>query len=125
MTDATSQFFDDLAHRGNVPLLGRTTGTLRFDLLDGSRTEHWLLTVSNGDIDVSRGDARADCVVRADLDVFESVLAGELNAMVAWLRGLMTGEGDVALMVRFQRLFPPSKVQPVTSSARSVSRQRS
>jgi putative sterol carrier protein len=125
MADATTQFFDDLANRGNEPSLGRTRGSLRFDLADGSRSEHWLVRISDGDIDVSRGEARADCVVRADLDVFESVLAGELNAMVAWLRGLMTGEGDVALMVRFQRLFPPSKAQPVAASSRSVSRQRS
>jgi putative sterol carrier protein len=125
MADATTQFFDDLAQRGNEPSLGRTRGSLRFDLADGSRSQHWLVKISNGDIDVSRGDARADCVIRSDQDVFETVLSGDLNAMVAYLRGLMVLEGDVSLLVRFQRLFPPSKGQAVASGKRSVSRQRS
>ena len=68
---------------------------------------------------------RADCVIRSDHGVFENVMSGDLNAMVAYLRGLMVLEGDVSLLVRFQRLFPPPKGQPVTSGTRSVSRQRS
>jgi len=125
MTDATSQFFDDLASRGHEPLLGRTRGSLRFDLADGARTEHWYVNINDGDIDVSRGDAKADCVIRTDQEVFESILGGNLNAMVGYLRGLVSGEGDVALLVRFQRLFPPPKSQPSTSPTRSVNRQRS
>lgn len=125
MTDATTQFFDDLASRGREPLLGGTRGSLRFDLADGSRSEHWYVRIKDGDIDVSRGDAKADCVIRTDREVFDSIVGGNLNAMVAYLRGLLAGEGDVALLVRFQRLFPPSKNQPSTSSTRSVGRQRS
>jgi putative sterol carrier protein len=125
MTDATTRFFNDLASRGHEPLLGGTRGSLRFDLADGSRTEHWYVRINNGDLDVSRGDAKADCLIRTDREVFESIVDGRLNAMVAYLRGLLTGEGDLALLVRFQRLFPPPKSQPSTSSTRSVSRQRS
>jgi putative sterol carrier protein len=125
MTDATARFFEDLARRGHEPLLGRTNGSLRFDLTDGSRAEHWFVRIADGDIEVSRSDAKADCEIRANQEVFESILSGEMNAMVAYLRGLVVGEDDVSLLIRFQRLFPPPKGQPSTSSTRSVSRQRS
>ena len=40
MTDATTEFFDDLGRRGHEPLLERVSGTLRFDLVRGERTDH-------------------------------------------------------------------------------------
>ena len=35
MTDATTEFFQELAERGHEPALEKATGTLRFDLSDG------------------------------------------------------------------------------------------
>ena len=67
---------------------------MRFDLEDGKETERWLVAVVKGDVAVSRKNAAADCVVRADKALFDGIASGEANAMAALLRGAMSVEGD-------------------------------
>ena len=105
-TDLTAGFFDELASRGHEPLLRKVTGSARFDVVAGERTERWLVTIDKGDIRVSRGNAAAGSVLRADKASFDRVVAGELNLMAAVLRGEVAVEGDPRLLVRLQRLFP-------------------
>jgi putative sterol carrier protein len=125
MTDATAQFFDALVERGHEPLLEKATGTLRFDLKDGSKTDRWLVTVVKGDFTVSRQNLRADCVVTADKSLFDGIVSGKTNAMAALLRGAMGVEGDVQLLVLFQRLLPgPSRSRRPRPTAASARRQR-
>ena len=45
--------------------------------------------------------------MRADKAVFDRVASGEQNGMAAFLRGAIEVEGDQALLLPFQRLFPP------------------
>lgn len=106
MTDATTEFFQDLGTRGHEPLLEKATGTVRFDVSNGKRTGHWLVTIKKGDVAVSQKNARADCVARADRAVFDGIVKGEVNPMAALLRGTLSAEGDPELLVLFQRLFP-------------------
>src|SRR5262245_24771693 len=106
MADTTTEFFEELGQRGHEPLLGKATGTLRFDLEDGKRTDRWLVTVKEGEVKVSRKNTAADCVVRTDKALFDGMASGEAHALSTFLRGLMTVEGDGELMVIFQRLFP-------------------
>jgi putative sterol carrier protein len=115
VTDATAEFFDELKKRGHEPLLEKATGTVRFDLEHGPRTEHWLVAVKRGDIVVSRENVEADCVLRTERELFDLVVRGGMNAMAAMLRGAMSVEGDRELLVLFQRLFPgppSSKLKP-------------
>jgi putative sterol carrier protein len=105
-TDPVSEFFRGLAERGREPLLQNASGTLRFDLVDGERVEHWYLTIENGDVAVSHKDAEADAVVRTARVLFEGITAGRVNAMAAALRGSLVPRGNLALVVLFQRLFP-------------------
>jgi putative sterol carrier protein len=104
--DPVGEFFRGLAARGREPLLQNVSGTLRFDLIDGQRVEHWYLTIKDGDVAVSRSDAEADAVVRAAKDLFEGMTAGRVNAMASALRGALVPRGNLALVVSFQRLFP-------------------
>ena len=104
--DPVGEFFGGLAERGREPLLQNVSGTLRFDLVDGERVEHWYLTIKNGDIAVSRSNAEADAVVRTMRVLFEGMTAGRVNAMAAVLRGALVPRGNLALVVSFQRLFP-------------------
>ena len=106
MVDATAAFFGELGGRGHEPLLNKASGTLRFDLRDGKRVDRWLVAVKKGDVTVSRRNVVADCVVSADRAVFDGVASGKTNAMAALLRGAMGVDGDVQLLVLFQRLFP-------------------
>ena len=116
MSDPTSECFADLAERGHVPMLGSTSGTLRFDLADGARVDHWYVTIRRGDVSVTHGEGDADCVVGADRELFDRMASGAANAMAAAerafhvaggaLRGLVTPAGDLRLIIQFQRLFP-------------------
>jgi putative sterol carrier protein len=106
MADATTTFFDTLAERGHEPLLRSTSGTLRFDLRDGNRLERWHVNVSKGDVAVSRRNAKADAVVRVDKVLFDRIAAGSVNPMAAFLRGVVGAEGDLKLVIMFNRLFP-------------------
>ena len=124
MTDATAEFFQDLEMRGHEPLLEKATGTVRFDLTNGKRTSRWLVTIKKGDISVSKQNARADCVARAERSLFDGLVKGELNAMAALLRGRMEVEGDPELLVLFQRLFPGPPDATGRPSARSPRKQR-
>jgi putative sterol carrier protein len=107
LADVTADFFQALASGGPHPELENAKGTLRFDLRDtGKRTVRWLVALENGTVTVSRRNAKADCIVRADKAVFDRIASGEQNGMAAFLRGAIEVEGDQALLLSFQRLFP-------------------
>jgi len=105
--DPTAEFFRELAARGREPLLGNSSGTLRFDLTDdGNHVEHWFVTVTKGDVAVSHKNAKADAVARADKALFDRIASGHENAMAALLRGALIPHGDLGLLLYFQRVFP-------------------
>ena len=106
MTDATTAFFQALETRGHAPRLERVTGVFRFDLTNGKRKERWLVEVDKGNIKVSHRNAKADCIVHVDKKVFERMVAGEVNPLVAILRGTLQVEGDAELLALFQRVLP-------------------
>ncbi len=114
-TDPTVRFFDELATRGNEPLLRKASGSMRFDIVGGRRTRRWLVTVDHGTIGVTAGGAAASCVVRVDQVVFDKIVTGRLNAVAAVLRGDIAVEGDWRLLVRIQRLFPGPRRRPVAA----------
>ena len=125
MADATADFFDGLTKRGQEPLLGKLKATVRFDIVAGKRTDHRLLGIKDGALDVSRSDGEADCVLRADKSAFDKVASGRTNAMAAYLRGALTLDGEPRLLVRLQRLFPPPVGMPEVSGDRAVGKRRS
>lgn len=104
--DPTERFFADLAGRGHEPLLRKATGVTRIDVVDDGRARRWLVTVDKGDISITRGNGEAACVIRAEKKVFDRIASGRLNAVAAVLRGDVTVDGDIRLLVRMQRLFP-------------------
>jgi len=104
--DPTALFFRELAARGHEPILGRASGTIRFDLADGDRVERWFVTVKKGDITVSHKNSRADAVAHVEKALFDQIAAGTENAMAALLRGAFRPEGDLALLLCFQRVLP-------------------
>jgi len=104
--DATADFFGGLATRGEEPLLRAVSGTLRFDLRVGRRVEHWYVAVRRGAVTVSHEDAPADLIVRVERSLFDGMAEGRVNPIAALLRGTVDTEGDLGLLMRFQRLLP-------------------
>ena len=113
MTDATTQFFEELRRRDHEPQLENASGTLRFDIADGKKTDHWLVTIDKGDLTVSRSGGEADCTLSADRAVFDKLASGKGSAVAAVLRGTLYVEGDWRLLVLFRRFLPgPSTTKP-------------
>jgi predicted lipid carrier protein YhbT len=106
MSDAILEFFQELGRRGHEPLLAKVTGRVRFDLVEGDRTDRWLVTVDKGDTAVSHKGGAADCTIQADRALFERLCRGEENAMAAVLRGALVCSGDVELLFAIQRILP-------------------
>jgi ubiquinone biosynthesis protein UbiJ len=125
MADVIAEFFDTLDTRGYEPMLAKASGTLRFDVSSGKRIERWYVAVERGDVAVSRRNKAAQCVVRLDRPVFEAIVSRRSNATAAMLRGTVSIEGDLDLMVLFQRLFSRSpeldEEQPRPGDVRRVS----
>ena len=126
MADATADFFDDLSKRGHEPLVGKVRATVRFDIVDGGRTDQWLLEINDGELGVTRGDdADADVVLSATKADFDLVASGRSNPMAAALRGALTLEGNPRLLIRVQRLFPAPVGMPESTGPRSMGKRRS
>lgn len=120
-TDASGAFFENLAQRGEEPLLRKVNGRMRFDIVDGAHTDSWLLVIDDGTLSVTRGQDAADCTVRGDRDVFDEVVAGRANAMAAVLRGALVCYGDIELLFAMQRIFPgPPRGWDPTAKTRST-----
>jgi hypothetical protein len=123
-TGSIRAFFDGLASRGREPLPKRASGTLRCDLVDRDRVEHWYVTMSNGRVAVSRRNAKADAVIRVDKALFEGMVTGRVNATSALLRGVVAPDGDLGLVILFQRLFPGPPAAPAAAATVSASAAR-
>ena len=118
MSDAVVEFFRELGQRGHEPLLVKVTGSVRFDLVDGGRTDRWLVAVDKGDTTVSHQGGQAECTIQAERALFERLCRGEENAMAAVLRGALVCTGDVELLYAIQRIFPgPPRERPAMRGA--------
>jgi putative sterol carrier protein len=112
----TTEYFQELGRRGHEPLLAKVQGTVRFDLVEGDRTDRWLVAIDKGDVSVSHEEGSADCTIRADKAFFEGMTRGEENAMAAVLRGALVCAGDVELLLAIQRIFPGPPLQQQSES---------
>ena len=119
MSNEIEGFFHELGERGHEPLLAKVTGSVRFDVVDGDRTDRWLVTISRGDVTVSHQRGRPECTIRGDKGLFDELAGGRTNAMAAVLRGALVCSGDVELLFAIQRIFPGPPREPQSDRARS------
>ena len=121
MSDSATDFFHALGKRGHEPLWGKVTGTVRFDLTDGGRTETWLVSIDKGDVTAERGNGPADCTIGADRALFDEICRGRENTMAAVLRGAISCAGDVEMLFAVQRVFPgPPRRKAGATTSRSA-----
>ena len=106
MTDPTTQFFEKLGRRDHDPQLEHSRGTLRFDVVTGKATDHWLVMIDKGDVTVSHRGGDADATVSADKSVFEAIASGKTSPFAAVLRGTLHIDGNLRLLSLFRRLLP-------------------
>ena len=122
--DPTAEFFDDLAQRGYEPLLANASGTMRFDIANGKKTESWLLAIDKGKLTVSRSGGAADATFSAGKTDFDRLVRGQENAVAAVLRGTVSVEGSMRLIVQFRRILAGRKtIEPPTAARAARSRR--
>lgn len=100
---------DYLAHRvaGRYTDLPETTaGTLRLDVVEDGRTDHWYLTVADQTVRVTRSGEEAELVVRLAPDVLEALTSGQVRIGAALLRNDLTVRGRLPLLMTLRRIFP-------------------
>jgi putative sterol carrier protein len=128
MADELEEFTEQLGYRGHLKLLERQSGAVLIELEDDGRTERWYVNVKRGDVSLSKslpeGVSAPDCVLRTKASTFKAVRTGELNLMAAVLRGLLSIEGNVALVVALQGLFRPSAGAAGQAAAGYAGRQK-
>ncbi|MFL5767971.1 MAG: SCP2 sterol-binding domain-containing protein [Actinomycetota bacterium] len=103
---ATSDFLETLPSRNNDPVLRQLSGTIRLDLRDGKVIESWFLQLDDGEVKVSHRKGKADCIATMEAKLSDGLATGKLNAVSAALRGEIEIQGQVALLLGFQRLYP-------------------
>jgi putative sterol carrier protein len=112
MAEEIDEFIAQLGEQTHVRLLERTSGTVLVELEDDGRTKRWYVNVKRGDVSLApslpKGASAPDCVLRTKASTFKAVRTGQLNLVAAVLRGLLSIEGNVALVVALQGLFRPS-----------------
>jgi putative sterol carrier protein len=109
--DVIPAFFKEIA--GPHPAVPKTiSGSLRFDLEDGNRSEHWRVTFTKGEISTARSNTVADCIARTDKATLEAIILGRVNAMAAILRGAIKVEGQVLLLALFRSLLIGTAAKP-------------
>jgi len=122
MPDQTAEFFDELGRRGHEPLLGRVTATIRFDLEREHGVDHWLLTITRGDLRITRENRDANAVIRTTKALFDRFVTGEAYMYAAWVRNELILTGDLGLGRLFQRIVPG---RPGAHHPRAFARERS
>lgn len=103
---SASTFVEALEARRDDPVLRRFSGTIRFQLRSDGTVRPLTVTIADGAASVSRRKTKADCIATMDEALFDAIAAGEANAVTAFLRGEIEIEGEVALLLAFERAFP-------------------
>lgn len=104
--NVAESFFTGLDRKRREPCLEKVSGTIRFDLRQEDRTDHWFVDIDRGDVSVSREERPADSVVVIDPELFEQIVSGAENGLAAGLRGALTITGNLHLFLMVERLFP-------------------
>ncbi|MBX7265019.1 SCP2 sterol-binding domain-containing protein [Micromonospora sp. Llam7] len=120
MTEATEQFFATLPDRAPETLRASVAGTLRIDLSDGRVTEHWLVRMQQGAVEVSQRPEQGDAIWYCGMDLFDRLITGRAQAIAAVFRNEGTYRGNVVLFLAFRHFFPSP---PGTRDPREVARK--
>lgn len=103
----TKEFFAHIVERGKQSTMPRKLrGTVRFDLVRGTETDHWYVAMTDEGVQVSHEARGAMCVARVDKELFDRLVTGEAHLVASLIRNEITIEGSLPLLLLFRRLLP-------------------
>lgn len=84
---------------------GDMNATVQFELT-GEGGGQWYVIVANGTCETNEGKVEAPtATIKMDADDYAALVAGELNAMEAFMQQKIRVEGDLSTVMKFQTLF--------------------
>ncbi|MDQ4018280.1 MAG: SCP2 sterol-binding domain-containing protein [Actinomycetota bacterium] len=102
MAESARELFEGLEEGVDPARTRGTTASYRFDV---EGVGSWHVDVNDGDVDVTKTGAPADCVIRASEENLLRVVRGDLNPVTAYMTGRVKVEGDITLAKRLRDLF--------------------
>jgi putative sterol carrier protein len=101
MAESVQEFFDSLASRD----ASATAGMNNSYLFDIEGAGQWLVSLTDGAIDVSEGAGEADTTITTSEENFLAISRGELNPTSAYMTGKLKIKGDMGAAMKLQKLF--------------------
>lgn len=102
---SVAQLFENMPKAFDASKAGDMNATVQFDL-SGEDGGQWYVVVADGACDVEQGAAESPtATIRMDADDYADLVAGDLNAMEAFMQQKIRVEGDLNTVMKFQTLF--------------------
>jgi putative sterol carrier protein len=99
---AAKEFFDTLPSRADASKLAGMNNSYLFDIEGEGQ---WLVTVTDGALNVAEGSGDADATISTSGETFEKIVAGEQNPTTAYMTGKLKIKGDMGAAMKLQKLF--------------------
>ena len=101
MAESVQEFFDSLAQRD----ASATAGMNNSYLFDIEGAGQWVVSVTDGAVNVSEGPGDADTTISTSEESFLAISRGELNPTSAYMTGKLKIKGDMGAAMKLQKLF--------------------
>jgi putative sterol carrier protein len=102
---SVAKLFESMPQAFDAEKAGDLNATVQFDL-SGEDGGQWYVVVADGECGVEEGAADSPtATIRMDADDYTALVAGDLNAMEAFMQQKIRVEGDLNTVMKFQNLF--------------------
>jgi putative sterol carrier protein len=102
---SVDQLFENMPKAFNADKAGDLNATVQF-VLSGEGGGQWYVVVADGDCNVEQGAAKSPtATIKMEADDYAALVAGDLNAMEAFMQQKIRVEGDLNTVMKFQTLF--------------------
>jgi len=102
---SVSKIFENMPDAFNAEKAGDLDATVQFDLT-GEGGGKWYVIVANGECEVEEGEYESPtATIRMEASDYAALIAGDLNAMSAFMEQKIRVEGDLNTVMKFQNLF--------------------
>jgi putative sterol carrier protein len=102
---SVSKIFENMPDAFNAEKAGDLDATVQFDLT-GEGGGKWYVIVANGECEVEEGEYESPtATIRMEASDYAALIAGDLNAMSAFMEQKIRVEGDLNTVMKFQNIF--------------------
>ena len=102
---SVARLFEEMPKAFDAEKAGDMNASVQFDL-SGEGGGQWVVQVADGVCSVDEGQTDAPtATIHMEADDYVALVAGDLNAMEAFMQQKIRVEGDLNTVMKFQSLF--------------------